>query len=42
MTNVIPSMVSDVSAILVAMTIFLPGTPFLFCGGGASKIFYYI
>lgn len=41
MTKVMPSIVKDVSAIFVAMTIFLPGTPFLFGGGGSSKIFYY-
>ena len=35
-------MVNDVSAILVAMMIFLPGMPFLFGGGAGSNIFYYI
>jgi hypothetical protein len=41
-TYVIPSIVNEVSAIFVAITIFLPGIPFLFGGGPASKIFYYI
>ena len=40
-TYTIPSMVSDVSAILVAMTTFLPGIPFLFLGGAWSKILFY-
>lgn len=41
-TYVIPSIVKDVSAILVAITIFLPGTPLLFGGGASSNIFCYI
>ncbi len=41
-TKVIPSIVREVSAIFVAITIFLPGTPFLFGGGGSSNIFYCI
>jgi hypothetical protein len=39
-TYTIPSIVKEVSAILVETTIFLPGNPFLFEGGGASKILY--
>jgi hypothetical protein len=35
-----PSIVSEVSAIFVDITHFLPGIPFLFGGGGRSKIFY--
>jgi len=34
-------MVRDVSAIFVQTMIFLPGIPFEFAAGGASKIFYY-
>lgn len=41
MTYVIPSIVKDVSAMLVAITILRPGTPFLLGGGGGSNIFYY-
>lgn len=40
-TYTIPSIVKEVSAILVAIIIFLPGIPFLLVGGGASKILYY-
>lgn len=41
-TYTIPSIVKEVSAILVAIIIFLPGIPFLFLGGGLSKILYCI
>ncbi len=41
-TYTIPSIVIEVSAILVDMTIFLPGIPFLFLGGALSNIFYCI
>lgn len=40
-TYVIPSIVNDVSAIFVAITILRPGIPFLFGGGGPSNIRYY-
>lgn len=36
-----PSIVKEVSAIFVAITIFLPGIPLLLGGGGSSKILYY-
>lgn len=36
-----PSIVIEVSAIFVAITIFLPFTPFLLGGGANSNIFYY-
>lgn len=39
-TYVIPSIVRDVSAILVAITILRPGIPLRLGGGAASKIFY--
>ena len=40
-TYTIPSIVSEVSAILVAKIIFLPGMPSLFLPGGSSKILFY-
>lgn len=40
MTYTIPSIVSEVSAILVATIIFLPSIPLEFLAGGGSKIFY--
>jgi hypothetical protein len=40
-TYTIPSIVREVSAIFVATTHFLPGTPLLFLGGAGSKILCY-
>jgi len=40
-TYTIPSIVIDVSAILVATIHLRPAIPFLFLGGGYSNIFYY-
>jgi hypothetical protein len=40
-TYTIPSIVSEVSAMLVATTHFLPGIPLLFLGGAGSNILYY-
>ena len=40
-TYTIPSIVNDVSAILVATTHFLPGRPNLFFPGGDEHIYYY-
>ena len=37
-TNTTPSMVSEVSAMLVERTTFLPIAPFAFLEGGGSKI----
>jgi hypothetical protein len=40
-TYTIPSIVREVSAILVEITILRPAIPALFLGGAASKILFY-